>query len=114
MDENQMNMWIMSNSKFFKTEHLPIIKKMFEETKDTNNLMLAGVEFKDPMTMLIISWFGGTLGIDRFLIGDTGIGVLKLLTLGGCGIWAIIDLFLIMGATKEKNFEKLTKAFRGY
>jgi hypothetical protein len=41
------------------------------------------------------------------MIGDTGIGVGKLLTCGGLGIWTIIDLFLIQKATKEKNMQKI-------
>ena len=41
------------------------------------------------------------------MIGDTGLGIGKLLTCGGLGLWAIIDLFMIMGATREKNMEKL-------
>ena len=64
-------------------------------------------QFKDPITALIISLLGGGFGIDRFYIGDTTSGVLKLITCGGFGIWAIIDLFLIMNATREKNFQKL-------
>ena len=50
---------------------------------------------------------GGGLGLDRFYLGQTGKGILKLLTCGGFSIWAIIDLFLIMGATRETNTEKL-------
>jgi len=52
----------------------------------------------------------GALGIDRFMIGDTGLGIGKLLTLGGCGIWSIVDLFLIMGAARQKNMERLQNA----
>ena len=44
---------------------------------------------------------------DRFFIGDTGLGIGKLITCGGLGIWTIIDWFLIMNATREKNFERL-------
>ena len=40
-------------------------------------------------------------------IGDVVIGILKLITCGGCGIWWLIDLFLIMGATREKNLQKI-------
>jgi TM2 domain-containing membrane protein YozV len=47
---------------------------------------------KQYMTALLLSIFLGTLGIDRFYLGDTGAGIGKLLTLGGCGIWAIIDI----------------------
>lgn len=57
--------------------------------------------------MLIISFLGGALGIDRFILGDTGIGVGKLLTGGGCGIWALVDLFMIQDAARNKNWELL-------
>lgn len=51
---------------------------------------------KEWLTVVLISFFVGILGIDRFYLGYTGLGVLKLLTLGGCGIWALIDLILIV------------------
>jgi TM2 domain-containing membrane protein YozV len=63
------------------------------------------LQFKDPTISLIISILIGALAIDRFLIGDIGLGIAKLLTCGGVGIWVIVDWFLIMGRTKEKNFE---------
>jgi TM2 domain-containing membrane protein YozV len=69
--------------------------------------ILSTIELKDPTTILIVSILAGSLGIDRFLIGDTGMGIGKLLTCGGLGIWALVDWFLIMGATKEKNMEKI-------
>lgn len=47
---------------------------------------------KQYMTTLLLSIFLGSLGIDRFYLGDTGAGIGKLLTLGGCGIWYIIDI----------------------
>ena len=39
------------------------------------------------------------------MLGQTGLGVAKLLTCGGVGIWTIIDWFTIMGKTKEMNFQ---------
>ncbi len=50
---------------------------------------------KDYLTALLLSIFLGGLGIDRFYLGYTGLGIAKLLTLGGCGIWQLIDLILI-------------------
>jgi TM2 domain-containing membrane protein YozV len=69
--------------------------------------MISTLQFKDPTTSLIISILAGSLGIDRFMIGDTGLGIGKLLTCGGFGIWALIDWFMIQGATREKNMEKI-------
>lgn len=56
---------------------------------------------KQFVTALILSILLGSLGIDRFYTGHVGLGVGKLLTLGGCGIWAIIDIILY--ATRKVN-----------
>ena len=69
--------------------------------------LVSTVELKDPTTLLLISIFLGTLGIDRFMLGDTGMGILKLLTCGCCGILTIVDWFTISKRTKERNFNQL-------
>lgn len=51
---------------------------------------------KDWLVATLLSFFLGTLGIDRFYLGHTGLGIAKLLTAGGCGIWALIDFILIV------------------
>jgi TM2 domain-containing membrane protein YozV len=54
---------------------------------------------KSLMVALLLSILVGGLGVDRFYLGYIGLGILKLLTGGGCGIWWIIDIVLI--ATKK-------------
>jgi TM2 domain-containing membrane protein YozV len=54
---------------------------------------------KEWLTGLLLSVFVGSLGVDRFYVGHTGLGVAKLLTCGGAGIWTIIDI--IMFATNK-------------
>jgi len=47
------------------------------------------------LTLLLLSIFLGTLGVDRFYVGKIGTGILKLITAGGCGIWWLVDLIMI-------------------
>jgi len=56
---------------------------------------------KEYIIALLFSIFLGYFGIDRFYMGQVGIGIGKLLTLGGCGIWYLIDIILI--ATRSSN-----------
>ena len=96
MDSQKVDLFILTNQKYFEPAQLQLIR-----------LALSSIEYKDPSMMLLVSIFAGTLGIDRFMVGDTGLGVAKLLTGGGCGIFTLIDWFQIQGVTKRKNFESL-------
>jgi TM2 domain-containing membrane protein YozV len=106
MDAQKVDLFMMMNSKFFESYQLMAIREQLLTMDDSKWGMVQTIQLKDPTTSLIISLVGGgALGIDRFYIGDTGLGIAKLLTCGGIGIWTIIDWFLIMGATREKNME---------
>lgn len=107
MDSQKVDMFIMMNGKYFKGEHLNYIRERLLIADEAKWSMIQSIDLKDPTTILIVSIVGGGLAIDRFLIGDTGLGVAKLLTCGGAGIWTIIDWFLIMDITRDKNMEKL-------
>jgi len=110
MESQRVDMFLMSHNKYFESYHLMEIKDLLTKADDSKFTNVQIQQYKDPTTVLIVSVLAGPLGIDRFMIGDTGLGIGKLLTCGGFGIWAIIDYFLIMGATKSKNFEKLVQS----
>lgn len=107
MEAQKVDMFIMTNGKFFESHQLMQIRERLLEMDDSKWGVLQTLQFKDPTTILIISILVGGLGIDRFMLGDTGMGIGKLLTCGGFGIWTIVDWFMIMGATREKNMAKL-------
>jgi TM2 domain-containing membrane protein YozV len=107
MEAQKVDMFIMTNAKFFENHQINAIREKLLAMDDSKWGMVSTMQFKDPTVSLIVSILVGSLGIDRFIIGDTGLGIGKLLTCGGLGIWAIIDWFLIMPATREKNMQKI-------
>lgn len=107
MEAQKVDMFIMASGKYFESHHVGQVRDALLALDDARWGEIQTLQFKDPTTSLIVSLLGGQLGIDRFMIGDTGMGIGKLLTCGGLGIWAIIDWFMIMGATRAKNMEKL-------
>tara|TARA_Y100000590_G_scaffold397307_1_gene478758 strand:+ start:1433 stop:1729 length:297 start_codon:yes stop_codon:yes gene_type:complete len=65
---------------------------------------------KEWLVTLLLSFFVGYLGIHRFYTGHTAIGIVQLLTLGGCGIWALIDFIIILvGNYKDSDGRPLKK-----
>jgi len=69
-----------------------------------------GAQQKDWLTALLLCIFLGGFGAHRFYTGHTGTGVVQLLTLGGCAVWAIIDLVqIITGNFRDANGQPLLK-----
>ena len=70
--------------------------------------LVVGTPVKSQSTTFILSWLLGIFGVDRFYLGYTGLGILKLITLGGCGVWTIIDFALVgMGNMKDAQGNSL-------
>ena len=107
VDKQKVDMFIMSNQKYFPASKIMFLKEKLYQLDDAKFSMLSVIELKDPTTLLIISLFLGAYGVDRFMLKETGMGVLKLLTGGCCGVLTIIDWFTVQKKAKEANFNKL-------
>ncbi|WP_437997474.1 TM2 domain-containing protein [Sorangium sp. So ce185] len=81
--------------------------------RDAQGLVLkrdapVGYPTKSQSTVFLLSYFLGSLGADRFYLGQTGLGIAKLLTCGGLGIWSLIDMLMIgMGRFRDAEGNSL-------
>lgn len=107
IDKQKVDMFIMTNQKYFPAEKIMYLKEKLYKIDETKFSMLSCMEFKDPTTILLVSLFLGSLGVDRFMLKDNSMGVLKLLTAGCCGVLTVIDWFSVQKKAKEKNFNEL-------
>ena len=106
MDSYQANQLLMVYGSKLPPASFPMVKERLEQLDDPMaNMLLA--QLKDPTISLVLSILLGGYGIDRIYIGEVGLGILKLLTCGGLGVWWLIDLFLIMERTRENNLSQL-------
>ena len=64
----------------------------------------------DWLTLFLLTFFVGVLGVHRFYVGKIGTGFLMLLTLGGLGVWFLVDLILVVtGQFTNKDGEKIAR-----
>lgn len=107
MDAQKVDFYIMANQKYFPAEKMVYLREKLMSMDESKFVLLSTLELKDPTTLLIISLLLGNFGIDRFMLGDTGMGVLKLLTSGVCGVLTIIDWCTVQKKAKEANFAQI-------
>jgi len=110
MEQSKVDMFIASQGKNFPNDKLMLVKELLSKMDDSKLIVLQSINFKSPTTVTICAFFFGTIGVDRFMLGQVGLGILKLITAGCFGLWTLIDLFTASGRTKKYNFDKLTQA----
>ena len=110
--QNFITTYLAINADKFPKESLSFIEQKLHTLSQEKQIDLQNITLKDPTLALLLSFFFGTFAIDRFYIGNITLGILKLLTIGGCGIWTIIDWFIMMKITRQQNLEKFKNFFK--
>lgn len=109
MEKSNIDLFVATMSDKFPAEKAVQMRSQLEKMEDNKLPILQSLNYQNPLVIFLISFLLGGLGIDRFMLGQIGLGVGKLLTCGGLGVWALIDLFMIMKATKEYNYQLFMK-----
>ena len=104
MEQNQAEQLICIYANRLPLMSLDSIKNQLTQM-DYSHASLFMSQLKDPTISIILSILTGHLGIDRLYVGDIGLGILKLFTCGGLGVWWLIDIFIIMDRTKTVNLQ---------
>ncbi|MCB9221998.1 MAG: TM2 domain-containing protein [Ignavibacteria bacterium] len=107
MNANEVNNFMMQNGKFFSSDKQMMVKQVLENSDKDKIMRLSSNDYKDPSTIFIMAW----IGIDRFILGQAGLGILKIITVGGFGIWGLIDLINAKKNAQKYNWELFQKTF---
>ena len=137
MENESLKIWAMSKQDFFPQDMWePLRGKLDKMPADNADAVARTINLKNPSTTLLMSIFLGAFGIDRFILGDVGIGLLKLIAssvswvLGfvfapfpfGVGLilhlaplvgW-VVDIFLCRKKTREVNYATIMKMIDAY
>lgn len=107
MRQELIQSFLMKNGECFETFRLPEIQKRLEAVDDSSSGVVLGLSLQKPTIILIIAIL---LGWERFLLDDIALGIVKIITCYGCGIWWLIDIFTAKKRTYDYNYKKLNEA----
>lgn len=105
-------MLLTTLNNMFPQDEITHIEHHLSQSEEEKFQQIKRIRFLDPLNLFISSIFLGIFGIDRFLLGDKLLGLFKLLTLGGMGIWLIIDCCTVINRTKSVNSKMLFDVLR--
>ena len=98
---------MLKNGECFDTVTLHNVQNELSQLDDSKSALVMGLSLQNPTLILVIAI---VLGWDRFFLDDIGMGIVKLVTCYGCGIWWLIDIFSAQRRTYEYNYKKFNEA----
>lgn len=104
-----INTYLAINANKYPKEALTTVTSILHRLNESQQAALHALPIKDPTLALLLSFFFGSFAVDRFYIGNILLGILKLITIGGLGIWTVIDWFIISKQTRQQNLDLLLK-----
>jgi hypothetical protein len=107
MEKTKIDMFLGMNAEKFFPQDLAVIRERLEQLDDDKLYLVTSATLWSPTTILLIAIF---LGWERFFLDDIALGVIKIITCYGCGIWWLIDLFTAQDRAKRYNFNKVMQA----
>lgn len=109
MEQQKIANFMSTYGKYFPSDKKAFIEEGLAKCPDEKYNILATVNFKNPTAITVLSVFFGGWGVDRFMLGQTGMGLLKFFTGGLFGILTIIDWFTVGKKAKEWNYQEIAK-----
>lgn len=107
MTQEYINNFMLTKGEYFAPEMISDIQAKLASVDDSKAAYILSIDFQNPTLILIIAIF---LGWERFFLDDIGMGVLKVLTCYGAGIWWLIDIFSAKKRACQYNYLKLNQA----
>lgn len=98
---------MLKNGECFDVSMVEDVQRRVAELDDSKASLLMSLSLQKPTLILVIAI---VLGWERFFLDDIGLGVVKVITCYGCGIWWLIDIFSAQKRTYDYNYKKFNEA----
>ena len=107
VDPQKVEMYILSHKNYFPANKLIYLKTKMLNLDDKEFDLIYFTKLKSPDLIFLVSIFLGFLGVDRFILKDIGMGILKLFTFSLCSTLWFYDIITITERVKKINFEAI-------
>jgi len=137
MEQSKLEFFIQSKGKYFPAGKIYSIRETLEKLDDGKASMLNIISFKSTTTVTLFALFLGGFGVDRFVTGSTGIGILKIVAMivmqicnvvasansdfaalyivtAGVWVWFVVEIFTASKRAKDYNYQKLMEVVGQY